>query len=57
MDKINELIDELVEQAIDYGIAKETGDSVYRFACANTMDNAREKLVKAIQEKISCKSS
>ena len=57
MQEIDDLITKLIEEAINYGSARERGDSQNRFACANTLDTAREELVKAIQEKLSCKSS
>lgn len=57
MQEIDDLITKLIEEAVDYGSAREQDNSQYRFACAITLDRAREELVKAIQEKLSCKNS
>lgn len=57
MQELYELIDKLVNEAEDLGAAKVSNESAkYIALCDSTLDIAKKKLIKHIQENYVCKN-
>lgn len=58
MQELYELIDKLVSEAEDLGAAKVSDEPAkYVALCGSTLDIAKKKLIKHIEENYQCKNS